>query len=204
MVFVPACEFLMGAEKRPFDPLLFTGWMGYREFSDGPIPQLGTHYLDMVHYVTGAQFPQSCVAQGGIFTWKDEHAFTCPDLVEANWIYPEGFMVSYTTGFGNSSGKSYRFYGNRGLLDMGGSDGPTVSGEGASGADRVKGTNAVKPVDTPEHFLNWLQCMRSGETPNASIDAGYQHSVASIMSVLAMDTGRRQVYKHETREITVG
>lgn len=197
-------EFLMDQPKRPFDPVLFTGWMGYREFSDGPVPQLAAHYLDMVHYVTGARFPESCVAHAGIFTWKDDYAFTCPDQVESSWIYPEGFMVSYTTGYGNASGKEYRFYGNRGILDMNASDAPFVSGEGASSPDRLKETTPVKPIDTPEHFLNWLQCMRSGKTPNASIDAGYQHSVACIMSVLAMDTGRRQTYDHRARKIVAG
>ena len=39
---------------------------------------------------------------------------------------------------------------------------------------------------------------------NASIDAGYQHSVASIMSVRAMDTGQRQVYDAAKREIIAG
>jgi predicted dehydrogenase len=197
-------EFLMDAPDRPFDPVLFTGWMGFREFSDGPVPQLAAHYLDMIHYVTGAKAPESCVAQSAIFTWKDEHAFTAPDEVESTWIYPEGFLVSYTTGYGNSSGKSYRFFGSRGTIDMGG-DAPIASGEGAIDREnRIENRKGVKPVETTEHFLNWLQCLRTGKTPNADIDAGYSHSVASIMSVLAMDTGQRQIHDPATREIVAG
>lgn len=43
-----------------------------------------------------------------------------------------------------------------------------------------------------------------GKTPNASIDDGYTRSVASIMSVLAMDTGRRQVYDEKARDTIAG
>ena len=37
-------EFLMDLPKRPFDANLFSGWYGYREFSDGPVPNLGAPF----------------------------------------------------------------------------------------------------------------------------------------------------------------
>lgn len=194
----------MDQPMRPFDARLFTGWFGYRGFSDGPVPQLASHFIDLVHYITGARFPSSCVCQGGIFTFRDENNFTCPDHVEATWIYPEGFMVSYTTNYGNSSGKSYRIYGDQGVMDLGDRDAPTVSSEGAARRGQLRKEAPVEHVETPDHFLNWLQCIRSRETPNASIDAGYQHSVAMIMAVQAMDGGRRQVYSHDKREVHDG
>jgi hypothetical protein len=36
--------------------------------------------------------------------------------------------------------------------------------------------------------------MRSGETPNANIDAGYQHAVAVLMAVISYDTGKKTTY----------
>jgi hypothetical protein len=63
---------------------------------------------------------------------------------------------------------------------------------------------AVGPVECPDHFLNWLQCLRSRQAPVAPIEAGYQHSVACILSDLAWETGRRQVYDHQKREIRTG
>ena len=71
-------EFLMDVPKRPFDPGVYSGWYGYREFSDGPIPGLASHFIDLVHFVTGARFPRSCVCLGGTFTWKDEHQVHLP------------------------------------------------------------------------------------------------------------------------------
>ncbi len=195
-------EFLMDRSTRPFNADQFTGWYGYRDFSAGPVPGFASHFIDLMNYIIGSEFPASVVAQGGVFTWKDEHGFTCPDQVEATWIYPERFMVSYTTNFGNSSGRIFRIYGDRGIIDLTNWNAPTASRDGAiNQSDLSKEPTPVEPVETPDHFLNWLQCIRSRKTCNASIDAGYQHAVAVIMAMTACDTGRRQIYDHEKREI---
>jgi predicted dehydrogenase len=197
-------EFLMARPMRPFDAAQFTGWYGYRDFSAGPVPGLGSHFIDLVHYITGARFPTSAVAQGGTFVWKDKYNFTCPDHVQATWIYPEGFLVTYSTNFGNGDGNSFRIYGNQGVLNMVKWDAPTVSGAGAYKKGSLDKEVPVEPVSRPDHYLDWLQCLRSRKTPNASIDAGYQHAVAVIMAMEAFDTGRRQIYDAEKREIRAG
>jgi len=197
-------EFLMDRPTRPFNPDQFTGWYGYREFSDGPVPGFGSHFIDLVHYITGAKFPTSAVCHGGIFTWKDEHHFTCPDHVEALWVYPEGFMVDYSTNFGNSSGSSFYVFGNQGTMNLIRWNAPTVSGAGAGRRGKLGREEPVKPVPRDDHFLDWLKCIRSRKSPIASIDAGYQHAVAVIMAMRAFDTGRRQIYDPKKREIRDG
>ncbi|HUT32293.1 MAG TPA: Gfo/Idh/MocA family oxidoreductase [Planctomycetota bacterium] len=197
-------EFLMDRPMRPFNPVQFTGWYGFREFSDGPVPGLGSHFIDLVHYITGAKFPTSAVCHGGTFVWKDEKGFTCPDQVEATWIYPEGFLVHYSTNFGNGSGNSLRIFGDGGVMNMVNWNAPVVSGEGASKKGKLDKETPVAPVECPDHFLDWLQCLRSRKAPNASIEAGYQHGVAVIMAMRAFDTGRRQVYDPDKREIHEG
>lgn len=198
-------EFLMDRPDRPFDPVQYSGWYGYRDFSDGPVPGLGSHFIDLVHYVTGATFPSSCVCLGGTFTYKDEHKFTCPDHVQALWIYPEGFMVSYSTNFGNGSGNSFKIFGDRGVLDMVNWTSPVLTAEGAARRmGEIRGRKPVEDVPRPDHFLDWLQCLRSRQTPNASIEAGYQHAVAVLMAVRSFDTGKRMIYDPHSREIREG
>jgi len=194
-------EFLLHRPKRPFNAVQFTGWYGFRDFSDGPVPGLGSHFIDLVHYITGAKFPTSVVAQAATFTWRDGNKFTCPDHVQALWIYPEGFLVSYSTNFGNGDGNSFRIYGDQGVMNMVQWTAPTVSGAGAGKKGPFSKEVPVEPVERPDHFLDWLQCLRSRKIPNAPIDAGYQHAVAVIMAMKAADTGRRQTYRPETREI---
>jgi predicted dehydrogenase len=198
-------EFLMDAPDQPFQADRFTGWYGYRDFSDGPVPGLASHFVDLIHYITGAQFPQSATGQHGTFTWKDDHRFTCPDQVQATWIYPEGFMVSYSTNFGNGSGSYLRLLGDRGALDMTPWTRPTISRTGAGQPSELpKEPKQVEPVETADHFLDWLQCIRSRQQCRAPIEAGYQHAVAVIMAVRAADTGQRHVYDPQRREIRAG
>ncbi len=198
-------EFLMDKPMRPFDPVKFAAWYGYREFSDGPVPGLGSHFIDLVHYITGAKFPESCVCMGGTFTWKDKYEFTAPDHVQALWTYPEGFMVSYSTNFGNGSGNSFKMFGDAGVLDMLNWGSPVLSADGhAANKIDIRGKQPVEPVPMPDHYLDWLRCMRTRETPNASIDAGYQHAVACIMAMQSYDSGRKTLYNPQKREIKAG
>ena len=123
-------EFLLDAPKRPFNPAVYSGWYGYLDYTDGPVANLGCHFIDLYHYITGVQFPSSCVCNGGIFTWKDENNFTCPDHVQALWVYPEELMVSYTSNFGNSGGRVHRYYCEKGQLILDNWSAPTYSAEG--------------------------------------------------------------------------
>ncbi len=198
-------EFLMHLPEQPFNADKFTGWYGYREFSDGPVPGLASHFVDLISYITGAKFPLSATGQHGTFTWIDEHKFTCPDQVQATWIYPEGFMVSYTTNFGNAHGNHIYFMGEEGTLSLSPWTKPTYWRAGAIRKSKLPAKEVpVEPIDTPDHFLDWLQCIRSRGTCRAPIDAGYQHAVAVIMAVRAADTGKRQIYDPEKRQIREG
>lgn len=198
-------EFLMHLPQRPFDPVRFTAWYGYRETSDGPVPGLGSHFLDLVHFITGARFPASCVCLGGVYTWKDDHEFTAPDQVQALWGYPEGFLVSYSTNFGNGSDNAMKILGDQGVIDMTNWGDPVLSAEGG-GKNRgvIRGRKSVEHIDRPDHWLDWLQCLRSGQVPNAPIEAGYQHAVACLMAMQSMDTGHRVIYDPDQREIRAG
>jgi hypothetical protein len=79
---------------------------------------------------------------------------------------------------------------------------PSYSAEGGPRRDgTLRGKHDVKPIERPDHFLNWLQCMRSGETPHASIDAGFQHAVAVLMAVVSYETGKKTIYDAKKRVI---
>jgi predicted dehydrogenase len=189
--------------KKAFDSILFSGWYGYWEFSQGPVPQWGVHFLDLVHYIADLGIPQTCVCLGGVYTWKDEHQFTAPDQVQALWHYPEGLMVSYSTNFGNSAGNVTRFCGDKGLLRLGWSEAMLTADGGINRDGSIRGETKVEPIEQTDHWVNWYRCMRDGSTPHASLDTGYQHSVASIMATMSYETGRRTRFDPAKRTITL-
>ena len=195
----------MHRKQRPFDKDQYAAWYGYRDFSRGPHTNLMVHFIDLVHYVTGAKTPKRVVTLGGIYRWKD--ARNAPDSVETILEYPEGFLVRYSTTFGNSTNNFMKFIGTRGSIDATrwAWDKPWVlSGEGSGESDKIKAGETIPVAESTPHMKNWLECMRSRKQPNAPIDAGYSHSVAVIMCDEALVRGRRMVYDANKRTIHEG
>ena len=197
--------FLMGREHRPFDAHRYMGWYGYREFSRGPHTNLMVHFIDLMHYTTGASIPRRVVALGGTYRWKD--TFTNPDSVEVALEYPEDFMVRYCTVFGTGAGRYAKWFGTRGTLDAKNlsSGSPwTVSGEGSGEPDRIATEAELSTEKRVHHMQNFLDCIRTREAPVAPIEAGYAHGVAVIMADEALVSGQRQVYDPSQRKVSAG
>ena len=198
-------EFLGDRKMRPFDPLQYGAWYGYYDFCQGPVPQWGAHFLDTVHYILDCGMPKSCMCIGDVLTWNDENKFTVPDNVTATWLYEDGFMIRSSNNFGNGAGNFKKIFAARGTMDITNANAVSYSADGGpkrrEGGEPIRGKVDVAPIARPDHFLNWLQCMRSGERPHANIDAGYQHAVAVLMAVMSYDSGRKTVYDHAKRQI---
>lgn len=197
--------FLGDRRNRPFDASMYQNWYGYRDFSRGPHTNLMVHFIDLVHYITGVQFPHRVIAMGNTYRWKGP--FDAPDSVEVALEYPEGFLVRYCTMFGNGAGNYAKWFGTRGTLDaknLSARDTWSASGEGSGEPDKLTGVSDVPQVQTVHHMQNFIDCIRSRRQPIAPIEAGYGHSVAVIMADEALTTGKRMIYEHARREVVAG
>ncbi|OGU47730.1 MAG: hypothetical protein A2X68_01415 [Ignavibacteria bacterium GWC2_56_12] len=65
---------------------------------------------------------------------------------------------------------------------------------------------ATTGVDTLTnlHMRNWVECMRSGKQPNGPVQAGYEHSIATIMTNAAVRTGEKVWFDEKTQEVMAG
>lgn len=189
-------RFLIGRKYRKFDPHQFMEWRLFRDFSGGIPDQWLSHMIDVVHWLTGEQYPKSVVAHGGVYMWKDgrENEDTFQALLE----YPKGFLASYSTRFGNSGGDGMFIYGSNGTLDC---DKWKITGSGGGGAGKIKEEIAIKPKPSVNHMENWLECMRYKSQPNADIHSGFSHSIAVIMATRALRSGRKVTYDPVRQEI---
>jgi hypothetical protein len=57
---------------------------------------------------------------------------------------------------------------------------------------------------TSANMRNWMECVRSRKTPNASIHAGYSHSVALCMNIAAIQTGQRVTFDDKSQQVMAG
>jgi predicted dehydrogenase len=133
--------------------------MGYREFSRGPHTQFMAHFVDLVHFVNGAKYPDRVIAMGGTFRWKDSRR-TTPDSIEVVLEYGEGFLARYNSSFGTNANSLLKFLGTRGTMDATKWSIPWVlSGEGITDPERIAtGAKIPELLSTP-HMKNWLHAI---------------------------------------------
>lgn len=181
-----------------FDPKLLRRWHLYRLCSNGIAGLWMVHLVDALHIITSASYPNSAVALGGIYVWKDGREHT--DVFHALLDYPEGFLFDWSMSLTNAAGTRYNVHGLYGTLDL---EKMTYSGEGGEKGKQIE-AGTLSPEPDQNHMANWLDCIRSRQRPNADIEYGHQHSVASIMAAQALETGQRQRYDRENRRIYAG
>ena len=198
--------FLMGKPDRPFDAKVFRSFRLFREFSSAIVDQWMTHGIDVVHMLTGELYPTRVVALGDIYRFRDYREN--PDMMQALLHYGSGektFLATYGTCLQNGAGRATRVLGTRGTLEV--EDVWRISGDGIEKGDKIAEAEEIpeKP-GTRHHMANWLDCVRrrAPEDLYAPPIAGYGHSIACIMAVNAMWSGRRMVFDPETRQIDEG
>lgn len=221
-------RWLLGKPYRPFDPHVYLEFRLYKDYSSGIFDQWLSHGSDLVHLWTDETYPESVVANGGIYAWKDGREN--PDTCVAAVTYPKGFLYTYKTIFGNSFRSFSRIQGRDGTIANYGGEGAslfTVSKEGgrhelggnplstsvpivspATDEEEIVKVAGAEPPSTEGpgddslvHIMNWLNSMRSRNTPNASVDHGFSASVVAIMAAQSYWSGKKLYWNPATEEI---
>ena len=210
-------DFYLGpAPAVPFNRNRFLGtFRWFWDYAGGFITDWGTHRLDSVHQVMGADAPLSVTAAGGRFGLKD--GAETPDVLQATCEYP-GFVLSYESCQLNAHGtggrtpekRYYRargkddrphgeaFYGTNGALfsDRIGFEvypelEPGARPGAAAPAFRMKRQEASAQDATGEHVKNFIDCVRSRKKPAADVEVGHRSSLVPHLGNIAYRTGRK-------------
>ena len=212
-------RWLMKRSPRAFDPQLYFEYRLYRDFSSGIADQWMSHGIDLVHWFMKETYPMSVVAHGGIFAWRDGREN--PDTFQALLEYPKGFLVSYSTSFGNDAPSFSRYMGKQAtLMNIGGEgspryqlveekgvheDDPAIYDKRASKDVLLPGETAPPPTSVDDfdlhHMQNWFECLRSREQPHATVHDGFAHSVACMMAAKSYWSGRKIYWDAKAEEM---
>ncbi len=220
-------RYLMNRPYEPWNPRKYIEYRLFWPYSSGIPCQWMVHQIDTVHWFTGLPRPRSVVVNGGLYLWKDGRKNW--DTLTAVFDYgplrnrSKGFQVVYSSRQTNSAGSVKELYfSNGGTLNLANN---TITPEGGL-TQRMADAMGMKENRLPEmsiseaggvetaadtgtddassdHMRNWMECVRSRKTPNANIQAGYDHSVALCMTIKAMHTGRRVTFNDEKQKVRV-
>ena len=222
-------RYLLNRPYEPFDARKYLEFRLFWPYSSGIPDQWLVHQIDTVHWFTGYAHPRSVVANGGVYLWKDGRKNW--DTMTAVFDYgplddpSKGFQVIYSSRMTNSAGGVKEiYYSNGGSLDMdkecinssGGMDAKAAAEMGmkqnllgtvALSDSTVKAETSANTGNDPmtsANMRNWMECVRSRKQPNASIEAGYSHSVALCMNIAAIQTGQRITFDDKSQQVMAG
>lgn len=221
-------RFLLNRPYEKFDPRKYLEYRLFWPYSSGAAGQWMSHQIDTVHWFTGLQHPRSVVANGGIYMWKDGRKNWDTTTAVFDYGSPtdqgEGFQVTFSSRMHNGNENPMEiYYSNGGELNL---NTNMVSSKGGLKENHATAMK-MKPFLLPEtslsevekvvasantggdrltssHIRNWMECIRSRKTPNAPVEAGYNHSIATIMTTAAVKTGLKATFDEATQEVMAG
>ncbi len=113
-------QWLGNRPKVPFSTDRFYNWTKFFDYDTGMLGQLFTHEYDAVNQLLRIGIPNSAVASGGIYYWKDNREI--PDVLQAVFEYPEKELtLMYSASLANSRQRGRVFMGHDASMELGGS-----------------------------------------------------------------------------------
>lgn len=193
------------APKVPYQSNLLHGiWRWWYAFGTGDMGNDGVHDIDIARWGLGADgHPNTVAALGGKYFFDDDQQFPDTQYVMFEYasetgtkkqlIFEQRIWSPYVQeGFENGNA----FYGTEGMMLLAKSGGFKLFGPRNELRDSMEG----RP-DSPAHHRNFLECIKSGQRPNADIEIGHLSATLCHLGNIATRLGRTLRFRPSTEEI---
>jgi predicted dehydrogenase len=173
----PRCDFT--------DNVVPYKWHWYWNWGTGEIGNNGIHALDLCRWGLGVDYPRKVTAGGGRYHFHDDQQ--TPDTLSVTYnfgdkaIFWEGRSCN-PVGF-EDMGFGIEFYGDKATLIVDG---------GGYRINDLKGKLLHKQTGVANnevHIQNFIDCIRSGQRPNADIEIGFKSTLLCHLGNIAYRTG---------------
>jgi myo-inositol 2-dehydrogenase/D-chiro-inositol 1-dehydrogenase len=189
------------------------GWLRSRQFGAGMITGWGAHHIDNAHWGMGmeftgpvelkgtAQFPTSGLwsvhgkfnvdtkyANGVTMNISSKHPNGVKFIGEDGWIAVNRGGVKVTSSDPGMKGKKVRT--------------PNLYASDAKLLDVKLGDGAIKLYESPEQHLDWLNCVRTRQTPVAPAEVGHRSCSACLLAHIAMQIPRKLKWNPVAEQFT--
>jgi predicted dehydrogenase len=183
---------LGNAPAQELTPRKFYWWRWFWNFGGGALTDLMCHWIDVAHWYLDVSAPTSVVTSGNryILDWE------CPDTLTCVLDYPKKFSVTYHGTMASSvddggleiRGKNATMKLNRARLAVYAEPGQLI---GREDPGKPETWIESKGDGTIAHIRNFLDCVKSRNTPNAHIRVAVDAARAAHLGNLALKQDRR-------------
>jgi predicted dehydrogenase len=203
------------ARKRPVSAERYFRWRKFWDYSTGNAGDLLYHRLGMMSTMIGFDFPSRAVGVGGVYVQKNREV---PDTYMTMIEYPGDYAVNMVSCMANRTSVPLTVYGNWATLEvLQGEAAMDAMGDqsrapAAGSRSRRRAVAVVKPERPfrdqfseanggqteviiqsepgPSLGDDWLDCMRSRQSPAYNVLRGYQVMVAIALGVESYRKGK--------------
>jgi len=195
-------------------PYYFRWWQDY----SSQMGNWGVHFLDVIRWMTGEKAPIAITAHGSKLLKDDK---TIPDTMEVTFEFATGMMAQFhiyeSCGAAGINGGEVELGGTYGNL-VASQNGYTISPvrpgqfqtwerlvepeERELKSDARHGDLAIREDSTANLIRNFLDCVKSRETPLCTLEDGHRSTSFAHLANIALATGTRIEWDAETEKVT--
>jgi predicted dehydrogenase len=195
-------------------PYYFRWWQDY----SSQMGNWGVHYMDAIRWMAGERAPVAITAHGSKLLKDDK---TIPDTMEVTFEFASGLLVQFhiyeTCGGAGISGGEVELAGTHGNL-VASQNGYTISPakpgqfqtwkqlveaeERSLDSDARHGDLGIREDSTANLVRNFLDCVRSRETPLCTLEDGHRSTSFAHLANMALATGTRIEWDAESEKVT--
>jgi len=191
------------AERRAFDPNRFRNWREYSEYSGGIVADQGAHVFDGIHLLMNAGFPLAVNSSSGRV---HKEKVDTPESVVVMAEYPEDFLAVFTINYAAMHYKPRndqlnQLDGDQARLDIGREDFKLYRQGNEEQPEMAQHSELGFSHATDLHVANFLECVKTRQTPTAPIRLGFQAVLVVQMANMARKQGRRLRWNAQTNQV---
>ena len=206
-------DFWVGpSPMKPYNPNRYRYHYWWFDYGGGWQLDWAVHHYDIVHWCLEVRAPVSAAASGGFYCfeptnteWPDTFVGICEYAPGA--VAKKGFVLQYT--FRGGCRREHRshakcFFGTEAsmILDRSGyTITPEAGKPGTEETVRNEFTENVHLQSLQAHAQNFLDCVRSRQTPAADIEQGHHSTNPGHLLNIAWRVGRKIRWNAEKEEI---
>lgn len=182
-------RFLGSAPARDLEPMRFRSWRYFWDYAGGNMTDQGTHLMDVVQWFTNSAPPVSAMCNGQVRKMIGaEH----PEVFSTIFEFPD-FMATWTLNYCNSydNGWSITFMGDKGTLVLDDGGYSVYQEPWAVPKNRTPIYFAKVSVPLDAHVQNFLDCVKSRQQPNCSVETAAQAVAGPHLANVSLKTGRK-------------
>ncbi len=159
----------------PIEQDIYPHWRNYKDYGGGILSDWGAHMFDIAQW--GLDMDRSGPVR-----------FFPPTDVNAKrgltMIYENGIVMKHLD-FGRGWG--VKFIGDKGTLNI---SRDYLDSDPANIVTATLGPNAVRVYNSPDHYKNWLECIKTGKQPICDVETGHRSSSLCALANIAYWTRR--------------